>query len=164
MSCHEMRCDSSCTMRSSAHRLPYTTPKPMCDKPSFWITSNDHFQKKNSFVYKPKAFWMIHHNDHFIFKILHLFMGSRFLVSHRGLYKPRHFYGFSPLETMSDHNWRVFYSRGDLSLLVDTRHIYSLPFYSTVRLCWKLSHLSSPPNQTQNIISIYQLCTHTHLM
>ena len=46
MSCHEMRCDSSCTMRQSPHRLPHTTPKPMCEKPSLWMTSNDHFQNK----------------------------------------------------------------------------------------------------------------------
>ena len=46
MSCHEMRCDSSCTMRPRLHRLPHTSPKPMRDKPSFWMTSNDHFQNK----------------------------------------------------------------------------------------------------------------------
>ena len=32
--------------------------------------------------------------------------------------------GLSLLGTMSDHNWRVFHPRGDLSLLVDTRHIF----------------------------------------
>ena len=37
--CHEMRCDSSCTMYPSPHRLPYTKLKPMCDKPSFRMTS-----------------------------------------------------------------------------------------------------------------------------
>ena len=64
MPCHEMRCDSSCTMCPSPHRLPHITPKPMCEKQSFWMTFNDHFSKQFSFVYKPKAFWMIHHNDH----------------------------------------------------------------------------------------------------
>ena len=34
MPCHEMRCDSSCTMCPSPHRLPHTTPKPRCKKPS----------------------------------------------------------------------------------------------------------------------------------
>ena len=164
MSCHEMRCDSSCTMRRSPHRLPHTTPKSMCDKPSFWMTSNDHFSKQISFVYKLKAFWMINHNDHFIFKTMFLFVGSGFLVFQRGLRKPIHFYGLSPPRTMSNHNWRVFHPRGDLSLLVDTRHIFSLPFNSTVRLCWMLSHLRSPPNQTPNVVSIYQPCTHTDLM
>ena len=92
------------------------------------MTSIDHFQSKISFVYKLKTFWMIHHNDNFIFKSLRLFVGSGFLVSHREVRKPIHFYGLSPLGTMSDHNWRVFHSRGDLSLLADIQHIFSLPF------------------------------------
>ena len=115
-------------MHSSPHRRPHITPKPMCDKLSFWMTSNDYFSKQISFSYKPKDFSMIHHNDHFIFKTMHLFMSRGFLVSHPRLRKPRHFYGLSPLGTMSDHNWRAFHPRGDLSLLVNTRHIFSLPF------------------------------------
>ena len=73
---------------------------------------------------------MIHHNDqfifkiHFMFKIMHLCVGSGFLVSHSGLRKPIHFYGLSPLGTMSDHNWRAFHLRKDLSLLDDTRYIF----------------------------------------
>ena len=82
-------------------------------------------------------------------KSMRLFMGSEFLVSHCGLHKPRHFYGHSSLGTMSDHNCRVFHPRGDLSLHADTRHIFSLSFQLTVRLCWMLSHLLSPPNQHQ---------------
>ena len=46
MSCHERRHDSSCTVRTSPNRLPHTTPKPICEKPSSWMTSNDHFQNK----------------------------------------------------------------------------------------------------------------------
>ena len=70
-----------------------------------------------------------------------LYVGSGFLVSRREFRKPRHFYGLLRLRTMSDHNWRVFRPRGDLSLLDNTRHIFSLPFYSIVRLRWTLSHL-----------------------
>ena len=33
-----------------------------------------------------------------------------------------------------------------------------------MRLCWMLSHLPSPPNQTPNAVSIYQPCTYTHEM
>ena len=84
----------------------------MCDKSSFWMTSNDHFSKQFSFVYKPKYFWMIHLNDNFIFKTMCLFVGSEFLVSHRRLCKPKHFYALSSLETMFDHNWQVFHQRG----------------------------------------------------
>ena len=57
---------------------------------------------------------------------MRLFVGSRFFVSHRGLRKPSHFYGLSLLRTTSYHNWRVFHPRGDLSLLSDTRHIFSV--------------------------------------
>ena len=52
---------------------------------------------------------------------------------------------------------------GESNLLVDTRSIFSLPFYSTVRICWTLPNLLSPPNQTPNVVSIYQPCTRTHL-
>ena len=61
-----------------------------------------------------------------------------------GIRKLKHFYGLSPLGTMSDHNWRAFYPMDDLFILANTRHIFSLPFYSTVRLCWTLSHLIEP--------------------
>ena len=94
---------------------------------------------------------MIHHNDHFIFKIMRLNVGSGFLVSHHGLRKPRHFYDLSPLGTMSDHNWWVFHSRGDLSLLADTRHVFFfLSFSSIVRLCWTLSHLTESIQSNTN--------------
>ena len=159
MSCLEMRCNSPCTMRSSPHRLPHITPKPMCEKPSFWMTSNDHFQI--SFVYKPKAFWMIHHNNHFIFKIMRLYVGSGFLVSHHGLRKPRHFYGLASIGTISDHNWRAFHPREDLSLLTETRHIFSLPFSSTVRLSWTLSHLTEP-TQSNTKRSVDLSTMHSH--
>ena len=56
-------------------------------------------------------------------KSMCLFMGRVFLVS--GLRKPKHFYGLSPLGTISDHNWRFFHPRGDLSLLANTQHTFS---------------------------------------
>ena len=87
-------------------------------------------------------------------KSMRLYVGSGFLVSHRRLYKPRHFYGLSLLGIMFDHNWRAFHPREDLFLLANTRRIFSLPFYLTVRLCWTLSHLPSPPNQTPYTVLI----------
>ena len=81
------------------------------------------------FVYKPKYFWMIHLIDHFLLKkTMCLFVGSGFLVSQSRLRKLRHFYGLSPLGTMSDHDWRVFHLMGGSILLADTRHIFSLQF------------------------------------
>ena len=106
---------------------------------------------------------MIHHNDHFIFKIMCLFVGSVFLVSHRRLYKPRHFYSLSSLGTMSDHNWWVFHPRGgSTSACSYPAHVFYLSFQSIVRFCCTLSHLPSSPNQTPNTVSIYQP-THTQL-
>ena len=110
---------------------------------------------------------MIHHNDHFIFKIHFIFnimllcVGSEFLVSHHRIHKPRHFYGISPLGTMSDHNWRVFLPREDLSQLADTQHIFYLPFQSTVRLCWTLSHLTEP-TQSNTKRSVNLPTMHSH--
>ena len=45
---------------------------------------------------------------------------------------------------MSNHNLRVFHSRGCLSLFDNTQHIFSLRNYSTMRLCWTSSHLNEP--------------------
>ena len=82
-------------------------------------------------------------------------------MSHRELCKPKHFYDISPLGTMFDHNWQVFHPRGDLSLLVDTLHIFSLSFQPTVRLCWTLSHLIEP-TQSYTKRSVDSLTTHSH--
>ena len=104
---------------------------------------------------------MIHFNDHFIFKTMCLFVGSKFLVSHRRLRKPRHFYSLSPLETMSDHNWQFFHPRGDLSLLANTQHIFSLPLYLIVRLYWTLSYLTEP-TQSNTKHSVDSSTMHSH--
>ena len=45
-----------CTMRPSPHQLPHTTPKPMCDKSSFQMTSNDYFQNKFYLFINQKIF------------------------------------------------------------------------------------------------------------
>ena len=52
--------------------------------------------KTNSFVFKPKAFLML--QDHLYTKLMCLFVGSEFLVSHHRLHTLRHFYGLSLLE------------------------------------------------------------------
>ena len=117
---------------------------------------------QNKFIcFKPKTFWMIHLNDHFIFKIMCLFVGSEFLVLHHRLRKPRHFYGLSSLGILSNHNWQIFHPRGDLSLLANTRHIFSLPFDSTVRLYWTLSHLTKP-TQSNTKCNVDSSTMHSH--
>ena len=112
MSCHEMRCDSSCTTRPSPHRLPHTMLKPMCEKPSFWMTSNDHFQNKFHLFINQELFGWCLTMIILYSKPMHLFVGSEFLVSHHKLRKPKNFYSLSLLGTMSDHNWWVFHLRG----------------------------------------------------
>ena len=75
-----------------------------------------------------------------------------------------HTISFTNLDTfIAFHRWGLcltiiggsFTQGGDLSLLANTRHIFSLPFYSTVRLCWTLSHLTEPTqsNTKRNVDS-----------
>ena len=95
-------------------------------------------------------------------KFMRLFMGNGFLVSHRGLLKPRHFYGLSPLGLCLTIIGG-FFTRGGIYPFLLIPDTY-FPFHATVRLCWTLSHLLSPPNKTPNALSIYQPCTHSHEM
>ena len=118
MPCHEMRCDSPCTMHPSPHRVPHTTPKPMCDKLSFWMTSNDRFQNNFHSFINQKIFGCYIPMIILLSKSTSLYLGGEFLVSHCGLHKPKHFYDLSPLGTMSNHNLLNFHPREDLSLLL----------------------------------------------
>ena len=93
-------------------------------------------------------------------KSMCLFVGSGFLVSHSRLRKPKHFNSLSLSGTMSNHNWRVFHPRGDLSLLTDTRHIFSVSCNHATLL--DVVPFTEPTQSTLNAVSIYQPCTHTH--
>ena len=56
---------------------------------------------------------------------------------------------------------KLFTQGRNLSLLVNTQHIFSLPFYSTVRLCWTLSHLTeSTQSNTKRNVDL--LTMHSH--
>ena len=98
--------------------------------------------KTISFVYKPKAFWIMHPNDHFTFKTMCLFVGSEFLVSHHRLCKPRHFTAF--------HRWGLcltiigwsFTRGGFYPCLLAPNTYFILPFHSTVRLNWTSSRFT----------------------
>ena len=94
-------------------------------------------------------------------KFMRLFVGSEFLVSHRGLRKPRHFYGLSPLGTMSDHNWKFFHPKGiyPFLLIPDT---FSVSCNRATLL--DFVPFTEPTQSTPNAVSIYQPCTHTHEM
>ena len=117
----------------STYRLHHTMHMLMRDKPSLWMTSNDHFQNKFHLFINQKFFGYL--NDHFIFKTMHLFVGSEFLVSHHRLRKPKHFYSLSSTGTMSDHNWRVFHPRGgSITASLFPTHIFFTTLFNRATL------------------------------
>ena len=79
--------------------------------------------------------------------------------------------GSANLDTfMSFHRWGLclaiiygFFTQEGIYPFLLIPDTYFL-FHAIVRLCWTLSHLPSPPNQTSNAMLIYQPCTHTHEM
>ena len=105
---------------------------------------------------------MIHHNDHFIFKIHAHFCGYRiFWCLTVGSTNPDTFTAF--------HLWGLclaiiggFFTREGIYPFLLIPGTYFL-FHATVRLCWTLSHLPSLPNKTPKAMSIYQPCTHIQL-
>ena len=104
---------------------------------------------------------MLQLNDHLYTKVMCLFVGSEFLVSHRRLRTPRHFYGLLPLELCLTTTNESFTRGGCLSLLAITRHKFSLPHYSILRLCWTSSHLTKP-NQLNTKCSVDFSTMHSH--
>ena len=85
---------------SSPYRLLPYIAMPMCDKiHHIWIISNDHFYKTNSFVFKPKAFWMLHLNNHLYIQNHVSFYGQRISrVSPQASHAFLHFHELPPLE------------------------------------------------------------------
>ena len=62
---------------------------------------------------------------------------------------------------MSNHNLWAFHPRECLSLLVVTRHKFSLPLYSTVYFFWTSSHLTEP-TQSNTKCSVDSSTVHSH--
>ena len=95
---------------------------------------------------------MLHLNDHLYTKLMCLFVGSEFLMSHCRLRTPRNFYGLTPLELCLT-TLPGLSSEGCLSLPTIAQHKFSLPLYSTVRLYWTLSHFTKPTqSNTKRIV------------
>ena len=119
----------------------HTMPKPMHDKIHHsWITSNDHFTKQISFVFKPKAFWMFTSMIICFKKYMCLLWVANFSGSHRRLCKPSHtFTGF--------HRWIHMCNQKDNGAF--TRHIISFSIFKPCDSNWTLSYFSSPHNQHQ---------------
>ena len=117
--------------------------------------------KPNSFVYKPKYFWMLHINDHFIYKNHVSFWTVNFSVASQA----SHTYTFSWAFTVGilyNHKYWVFHPRGYLSFLVIiTRHIFS---FSCIQPCDSIGRrptIPSLPNQSPNAMLIITM--HSHL-
>ena len=112
-------------------------------------------QNKFHLFFKPKAFWMLHLNDHLYSKSCVFLWVANF----RGLIA-----GFASLPTFSraftvghiciTKTNGAFTRGGCLSLLANTRHIFSF-FVSIliVRPCWTLSHHIEPTqSNTKHIV------------
>ena len=99
----------------------HTMLKPMRDKIHHsWITSNDHFTKQISFVFKPKFFWMFTSMIICFQKSMCLLEVENFSGSHHRLRKPVHtFMGF--------HRWIHMYNQKDNGAF--TRHIVSFSIF-----------------------------------
>ena len=123
------------------------------------------FSNKNSFVYKPKDFGMLQLNDHVYLQIMCLFVGSKFLGSHRRLLTPSNIF-------IGSHRWgscltttnESFTRGGVYPCLLLPNTYFLLPFHITVRLYWTLSHLTKlTKSNTKRCVDL-KLCTHTHSM
>ena len=90
-----------------------------------------------------------------------LFVGSEFSGSHRRLGKPSYtFTGFQRWTHMYNQKLQGFHLRGCLSLLANTRHIFS---FSCVQPCNPVGccpTVPSPPNQTPNTMLIITMHSH----
>ena len=115
----------------------HTMPKPIRDKIHHsWITSNDHFTKQISFVFKPKAFWMFTSIIICFQKSMCLLWVANFPRSHLRLCNPSH--------TFTDfHRWIHMCNQKDNRAF--TQHIISFSIFEPCDSIWTLSHLPSSP-------------------
>ena len=135
---------------SSPHRLHqtrvptdsyHTILKPIRDKIHHsWITSNDHFTKQISFVFKPKDFWIFTSMIICFQKSMYLLWVTNFPGSRRRFCIPSHtFMGF--------HRWiHMCNQKGNGAF---TRHIILFSIFKPCNSIWTLSHFPSPHNQHQ---------------
>ena len=109
----------------------HTMSKPMHDKIHHsWITSNDHFTKQISFVFKPKAFLMFNSKIICFQKSMCLLWVANFSGSHRRLRKPFHtFTGF--------HRWIHMCNKKCNGAF--SRHIISFSIFKPCDSIWTLS-------------------------
>ena len=97
------------------------------------------FFKTNSFVFKLKAFWMLHLNDHLYTKLMCLLWAVNFLCR-----MSKHFHGLSQLELCLTKNTGSFTRGGVYPSLILLNTSFPLPFHLTVRLCWTSSNGTEP--------------------
>ena len=119
----------------------HTMPKPIRDQiHHYWITSNDHFTKKISFVFKQKSFWMSTSIIICFQKSMGLLWVANFPGSHLRLCKPSHTF-------TAFHRWIHMCNQKDNGAF--TRHIISFSIFKSCDSILTLSHFPSPSNQHQ---------------
>ena len=110
------------------------------------------FYKTNSFVFKPKAFWMLYLNDHLYIKLMCLLWAMNFWCRTAGF---AHLNTFT-VGIMSNHKYWVFHPIGGIYyclLLPNTSF-----FYHFIQPCDSIGcrpTVSSPPNQLPNAVLIF---------
>ena len=77
-----------------------------------------------------------------------------------GSANPDTFYGLSQLGNMSDHNWRAFHPREDLSLLADTRHIFFTILINRVTLLDVVLINRAHPINTKRSVDLSTMHSH----
>ena len=87
---------------------------------------------------------MLHLNDHLYTKLMCLFVGSEFLVSHRRLCTPRHFYGLSPLELCLTTLTGLSPEGVSMPACYYSTQIFFTTLFNRACLCWTSSHLTKP--------------------
>ena len=120
-------------------------------KTVIYVPSTTIFQNKIFLFYKSKSIGQSPISTCF-YQVPCVFVGSEFSGSnfYRGIH-------------MSNQEYRVFHPRWYLSLL--TQHTYfSFPFFYAVRIILDVVPFYRAHHRTLNTVSIYQPCTHTHLM
>ena len=114
---------------------------------------------QNSFVFKPKAFWMLHLNDHFIFKTMCLLWAANFGVAPQAL----HAYTLSRALTvgiMYNHIYRGLSPEGvSISACYYPTHI-SFSCIQPWDSVGRRPTIPSPPNQSPNAVLIITLHSH----
>ena len=103
---------------------------------------------------------MLYLNDHLYTKLMCLFVGSEFLVSHRKLLMPKHFHKRSPLEVCLITNTGSHTRGGVYPCLLFPNTSFLYHFIQLCDFVGRHPTVPSPPNQTPNAVLIITMHSH----